>query len=94
MLCLRLSEIQSGPRNCLESSDLPFRRGPREDVTGMKPRSKKTGKVKKPAATLKAVAERAKLDRDDFWLHRFRATFATRCSGRELICASTMTILE
>jgi integrase len=43
---------------------------------------------------LKAVAERAKLDRDDFWLHRFRATFATRCSGRELICASTMTILE
>jgi integrase len=28
---------------------------------------------------LKAVAERAKLDPDDFWLHKFRATFATRC---------------
>jgi integrase len=28
---------------------------------------------------LKAVAERAKLDADDFWLHKFRATFATRC---------------
>ena len=26
---------------------------------------------------LKAVAERAKLDKDDFWLHKFRATFAT-----------------
>src|ERR1700690_4162691 len=28
---------------------------------------------------LKAVAERAKLDADDFWLHKFRATFATKC---------------
>jgi integrase/recombinase XerD len=28
---------------------------------------------------LKAVAERAKLDPDGFWLHKFRATFATRC---------------
>ena len=28
---------------------------------------------------LKAVAERARLDQDNFWLHRFRATFATRC---------------
>jgi integrase len=28
---------------------------------------------------LKTVAERAKLDEDDFWLHKFRATFATRC---------------
>jgi integrase len=28
---------------------------------------------------LKAVAERAKLDPEDFWLHKFRATFATRC---------------
>ena len=28
---------------------------------------------------LKAVAERAQLDSDNFWLHRFRATFATRC---------------
>ena len=28
---------------------------------------------------LKAVAERAKLDEDTFWLHKFRATFATRC---------------
>jgi site-specific recombinase XerD len=28
---------------------------------------------------LKAVAERAKLNKDDFWLHKFRATFATRC---------------
>ena len=28
---------------------------------------------------LKAVAERAKLDADGFWLHKFRATFATRC---------------
>jgi integrase/recombinase XerD len=27
---------------------------------------------------LKAVAERAGLDPDDFWLHKFRATFATR----------------
>jgi len=28
---------------------------------------------------LKAVAERAKLDSENFWLHKFRATFATRC---------------
>jgi len=28
---------------------------------------------------LKAVAERAELDKDDFYLHKFRATFATRC---------------
>jgi integrase/recombinase XerD len=28
---------------------------------------------------LKALAERAKLDPVDFWLHKFRATFATRC---------------
>jgi integrase len=28
---------------------------------------------------LKAVAERAKLDKGNFWLHKFRATFATRC---------------
>ena len=28
---------------------------------------------------LKAIAERAKLDEDNFWLHKFRATFATRC---------------
>ncbi|MGA8214229.1 MAG: tyrosine-type recombinase/integrase [Candidatus Sulfotelmatobacter sp.] len=28
---------------------------------------------------LKAVAEHAKLDENDFWLHKFRATFATRC---------------
>lgn len=28
---------------------------------------------------LKAVAERAGLDPDNFWLHKFRATFATRC---------------
>lgn len=28
---------------------------------------------------LKAVAERAKLVEDNFWLHKFRATFATRC---------------
>lgn len=28
---------------------------------------------------LKACAERATLDKDDFWLHKFRATFATRC---------------
>jgi integrase/recombinase XerD len=28
---------------------------------------------------LKAVAERAKLNKEDFWLHKFRATFATRC---------------
>jgi integrase len=28
---------------------------------------------------LKNVAERAKLDEDNFWLHKFRATFATRC---------------
>jgi integrase/recombinase XerD len=28
---------------------------------------------------LKALAERAKLDEDNFWLHKFRATFATRC---------------
>jgi integrase/recombinase XerD len=29
----------------------------------------------------KAVAERAKLKKEDFWLHKFRATFATRCLG-------------
>jgi integrase/recombinase XerD len=28
---------------------------------------------------LKAVAEGAKLGEDNFWLHKFRATFATRC---------------
>jgi integrase/recombinase XerD len=28
---------------------------------------------------LKTVAEHAKLDKDNFWLHKFRATFATRC---------------
>jgi integrase len=28
---------------------------------------------------LKTIAERAKLDSDGFWLHKFRATFATRC---------------
>src|ERR1039458_9810912 len=28
---------------------------------------------------LKAVAERAELNPEDFWLHKFRATFATRC---------------
>ena len=28
---------------------------------------------------LKAGAERAKLDKGDFWLHKFRSTFATRC---------------
>ena len=28
---------------------------------------------------LKAVAQRAKLEQDNFWLHKFRATFATRC---------------
>ena len=28
---------------------------------------------------LKACAQRAKLDEDNFWLHKFRATFATRC---------------
>ena len=26
---------------------------------------------------LKAVAERAKLEKENFWLHKFRATFAT-----------------
>ncbi len=28
---------------------------------------------------LKVCAERAKLDKGDFWLHKFRSTFATRC---------------
>jgi len=28
---------------------------------------------------LKTCAERAKLDKDNFWLHKFRATFATKC---------------
>jgi len=28
---------------------------------------------------LKAVAERAKLNKEGFWLHKFRATFAARC---------------
>ena len=28
---------------------------------------------------LKSVAERDKLNKDNFWLHKFRATFATRC---------------
>jgi integrase/recombinase XerD len=28
---------------------------------------------------LKAVAKRAKLDKENFWLHKFRSTFATRC---------------
>lgn len=35
---------------------------------------------------LKAVAERAKMKKENFWLHKFRATFATRClwSGIDL----------
>jgi integrase/recombinase XerD len=28
---------------------------------------------------LKAIVKRAKLDPENFWLHKFRATFATRC---------------
>ena len=28
---------------------------------------------------LKACAERAELDKENFWLHKFRSTFATRC---------------
>ena len=28
---------------------------------------------------LKACAERAQLNKEDFWLHKFRSTFATRC---------------
>jgi integrase len=28
---------------------------------------------------LKAIAVRAKLEKENFWLHKFRATFATRC---------------
>ena len=28
---------------------------------------------------LKQCAERAQLNKDDFWLHKFRSTFATRC---------------
>jgi site-specific recombinase XerD len=28
---------------------------------------------------LKVCAERAELDKDNFWLHQFRSTFATRC---------------
>jgi len=28
---------------------------------------------------LKTCAEHAKLNKDDFWLHKFRSTFATRC---------------
>ena len=27
---------------------------------------------------LKAIAQRAELDEENFWLHKFRATFATR----------------
>jgi integrase len=30
-----------------------------------------------PGGSGKAVAERAKLDKENFWLHKFRATFAT-----------------
>jgi integrase/recombinase XerD len=29
--------------------------------------------------SLKAVAKRAKLEKEDCWLHKFRSTFATRC---------------
>ena len=28
---------------------------------------------------LKAAVKRTKLDPDNFWLHKFRATFATKC---------------
>jgi len=28
---------------------------------------------------LKTCAERAELNEEDFWLHKFRSTFATRC---------------
>jgi len=36
---------------------------------------------------LKAVAERAELDKENFWLHKFRATFAPGRYGLALICA-------
>ena len=36
---------------------------------------------------LKVVAARAELDEDEFWLHKFRATFATWSCGPASICA-------
>ena len=42
---------------------------------------------------LKAVAERAKLDSDGFWLHKFRATFATR-RGKKNVCLPTLEVLS
>jgi integrase len=36
---------------------------------------------------LKACAESAKLNKEDFWLHKFRSTFATRCYGQASIFA-------
>ena len=35
--------------------------------------------VPRSEAWAQAVAERAELNPEDFWLHKFRATFATRC---------------
>src|ERR1039457_5456037 len=55
----------------------------------LKTKSDKTGALVFPTAgcnpkldfldCLKVVAERAELDKGNFWLHKFRATFATRC---------------
>jgi integrase/recombinase XerD len=42
---------------------------------------------------LKAVAERAGLDPSDFWLHKFRATFATRLLRAKLDLASVQKVL-
>jgi integrase len=60
-----------------------------KDLKAWKAKSDKTCSLVFPTAgcnpkldfldCLKAVAERAKLDSDNFWLHKFRATFATLC---------------
>ncbi len=46
---------------------------------GWTPKAYKEREIPIPSklVSLKAVAERAKVDKEDFWLHKFRATFAT-----------------
>jgi site-specific recombinase XerD len=61
----------------------------RQEAEGVEGKADKTRSLVFPTAgcnpklnfldDLKAVAERAKLDPEDFWLHKFRATFATQC---------------
>jgi hypothetical protein len=42
---------------------------------------------------LKRVAERAKLNKNNFWLHKFRSTFATKCLQNGIDLRTTQSYL-